>query len=114
MEPTSSSRSNARSSSRTPRSAPSCPGAGRGLTKYRSLTTTPIRLNAIDHNTRTVSHVGGRHARAALPKLGDRAGVAHPQGLLVVHDAGRGAGVDRSAEPDLEQLEIGAGEDLLT
>src|SRR2546421_6958372 len=40
-----------RTSSRTPRSAPSWPGPGSGSTKYRSLTTTPIDANPKTYST---------------------------------------------------------------
>src|ERR1700726_3205915 len=68
MEPFSSPRTSSRTSSRTPRSGPSWPSSGFGSTKYRSLSTTPVRSNP-----KTYSKTGPPQIAVTMDHLATRA-----------------------------------------
>src|SRR6516164_4097825 len=92
MVPLSSPRSMARSSSRTPCSAPSWPGRGFGSRKYRSPTTTPTRSNTKacsmkPPNRRNRARLSRRSALFTIP----RGRPAIPRLLPLVIDPDLGA-----------------------
>src|ERR1022692_3237695 len=121
MEPFSSPWLSIRTSSRTPRSAPSWPGFGSGSTKYRSLASTPIRSNPnaystanllVDARTTKPSSPVGRPTTTASPgrTVPDARSRSHGPGRTVPDARSRSralaAAVAASDELDLEAVAV--------